>query len=714
MDKSHFLKFATGAAAAVLMAVGSAAASQEPAAITLDVTERPNIVLLMTDDQDVASMPVMRNVLAQPHGSWVNFSNAYVSSAICSPSRATLLTGQYASNHGVLGNNWGAEMDDSNTLPVWLDDAGYRTALVGKYIHSYDEVYDPGGNGLVAGWDYFLNIEESVDAHTAMAVDFINSAGDEPFFLWLAYRAPHMPAEPPERYATADVYVPADSPNFNEPDVSDKSAWLRAINPLRQSTIDDLRAERLNHQRELLALDDSFQTIIDTLVAGGHLDDTLIIFTSDNGFSWGSHRLYKKQCAFQECSAVPLTIRYPGATGNRVETRAVSNVDLAATIAEYAGVTPGLPQDGRSLIPLLAGPQAAWDEAVFLEKPHGSLQYDGLVTGGWKYLEYINTNETELYDLVNDPYELVNVSGRAAHTTREASMAAQLAAIRDGKPPPPPPTVTPTPTPTPTSPPPPPPAGEGTLLVSSSTAVMINGVRYADEDILAYDQTAGSWSLYFDGSDVGLRRADIDAFTLLDDGSLLVSVDRTTSVPGLGSVADADLIRFTPTSLGATTAGTFAWYMDGSDLGLSGSAADIDGVMMTAEGDLLISTVGNAKINGTAYRDEDVLRVRLSQTGTNSAGTVRLAWAAAGAGLGARSEDIDALALHPQTGDWLLSTVGVFAAGPLSGGAGDLFPCTPQGGALPLTCELGAALFWQAAAHGMGTENIDGLHLVAP
>ena len=385
-------------AAAVLAGVGLLVYLPARAA-----AERPNIVLIMSDDQDMDSMPVMRKLLANPEGSWVNFSNAFANTSICTPARATLLTGQYASTHGIVGNNWGADFDNSNTLAVWLDDAGYQTALIGKFIH-----YQPGemGDGRkeynVPGWDLYDISYLTVDEHTQQAVDYISDASS-PFFLWLAYRAPHKTADPPDRYEGIDVYIPPDRPNFNEKDMSDKPEHMRQKSLLSAEEIMGLRKERANSQRELLAVDDGIEAVVDTLKAKGELDNTLIIYVGDNGFSWGSHREYEKLCPYEECSRVPLYIRYPGQGASRIETRYVSMVDLAATIADYAGVRPDLPQDGRSILPLLDGTAPWWDDTVLLEKAFGRTGYAAARSPGWTYVEYA-TGEKELYDLAVDPF----------------------------------------------------------------------------------------------------------------------------------------------------------------------------------------------------------------------------------------------------------------------------------------------------------------------
>jgi arylsulfatase A-like enzyme len=393
---------------------------------------RTNIVLIMTDDQNVDSLPVMRKLMAFPEGSWVNFANAFVNNSFCCPSRATVLTGQYSHVTGVIDNESGQKLNDTNTLPVWLAKAGYQTVLIGKYLNNYP--WDKGEGYVPPGWTLFqVDSRGGVDRYTKRALDFINNS-KSPFFLYLAYRAPHYPARPLHRYAAADVYLPPDPPNFNEADVSDKPEWLRELDPLSQSAIDNWKAERVASQRALLGIDDGVQQIIDALKAKDQLDNTLIIFMSDNGFSWGSHRYIRKQCAYEECSKIPLLIRYPGLRGNRDEYRLVSNVDLAATIAEYAGIAPALPENGKSLIPVITNTASNWNEEILLERiGTGPFAFYGIRVPGWKYIEYFK-GDVELYDLNADPYELQNLANRPEYQSKQAELAHRLQLLKQGPP----------------------------------------------------------------------------------------------------------------------------------------------------------------------------------------------------------------------------------------------------------------------------------------
>lgn len=251
---------------------------------------RPNVVVVVSDDQSFDSLPVMRKLMALPEGSWVRFTTAFAEEALCCPTRATLLTGQYAFKHGIINNSVAEQFNDTNTLAVWLDAAGYRTALYGKYLNGYP--WTKGAGYVPPGWDAFKSPGSTIggtDAHTDLAVNFIDSS-QSPVFLYLAYRDPHRTAKVERRYRGASVYVPPIRANVNEADVSDKPAWIRSNPLLTQSQLGAERTEQTQAQRALLAVDDGVQRVVDALKAKGELDNTLLIFLSDNGYSWGSHR----------------------------------------------------------------------------------------------------------------------------------------------------------------------------------------------------------------------------------------------------------------------------------------------------------------------------------------------------------------------------------------------------------------------------------------
>ncbi|HEU5317588.1 MAG TPA: sulfatase-like hydrolase/transferase [Chloroflexota bacterium] len=399
-----------------------AAASVRRPAPAQALSAKPNIVLFITDDQDVASLPAMGRLSGYEEGSWIRLDNAFANHSLCCPSRVTLLTGLHSHVHGIVRNDLADTFDDSNTLAVWLKNGGYRTGLIGKYLNGFP--WQRGKTYVPPGWDYFTTYGNP-DLVTKLASDFVaQSTG--PFFLYVSYNGPHQPAQPLTRYQTSDVYVPPDSPNFNEADVSDKPGEVRNLPLLDQPTIDAWHAERIASQRELLGIDESMQNVIGALKAKGVLDNTIIFFTADHGFSWGSHRLIGKICPYEECSRVPFFVRYPGQAGSRVDRRLVSIVDLAPTIAQLAGVTPGVPLNGKSIVPVLTNAAAAWDDAVLLEVPE---RWFGIRTPGWKYIQY-NNGKQELYDLNADPAELTNLADAPPYLTRLSELAQRLQALK--------------------------------------------------------------------------------------------------------------------------------------------------------------------------------------------------------------------------------------------------------------------------------------------
>ena len=247
---------------------------------------------------------------------------------------------------------------------------------------------------------------------------------------------------------------------------------------------------------------------------------------------------------------------------------------------------------------------------------------------------------------------------------------------------------------------------EDVIYVSPSGKGTVGGVAYTTGDILRYD---GAWAMYFDGSDVGFNK--LNAFTLLPGGGLLLSPGGPTNVAGLGAVAAQDIVRFTPTSTGPTTAGSFQWYFDGSDVGLSTAAENIDALSIDG-GHLLISTTGNATVTGPTGKalraaDEDLLKFTFSSSGASTAGT----WAAHfdGSDVGLTREDVDGLWVDAANGDLYLSVLDAFnVGGGVSGDGGTIFVCDP--GTLGATTTCVYRLYWSATAAGL-PKGIDGLYI---
>jgi arylsulfatase A-like enzyme len=466
--------------------------------------ERPNIIFILTDDLDTS----------YPEGTWLDdfpglkaqladrgttFSNFFVSVSLCCPSRSSILRGQYAHNTQIFTNDGAGGgfqkahdlgLEDS-TMATWLQDAGYRTVLLGKYLNGY-----PGNLGktyVPPGWDewyggeagqynqfnYDLNENGTVvhygsapedylqDVLDAKAVDFIGraagSAYRQPFFMWMTTLSPHQPAAFAPRYADAfpDAQAPR-PPTFNEEDVSGHPQWVQNRPLLTDAQIDQLDTLYRKRLRSMLAVQDTVRDVITTLRRTGQLDNTYIFFSSDNGFHLGQHRLNAgKNTEFEEDLHVPLIVRGPGVPAGRVIDRLALNIDFAPTFAELARIPIPESVDGRSLMPLLRSRPPGredWRQAFLIE--HGFVAtgdagrtpaevadnheppdpfdleqailpqpFHGVHTQDLTYAEYLTTGEIELYDLNQDHYEHTSIAGRDPGL--DGLLAAWLEQLRD-------------------------------------------------------------------------------------------------------------------------------------------------------------------------------------------------------------------------------------------------------------------------------------------
>jgi len=433
-------------------------------------TNRPNILFILTDDLDAELgtanyMPHFQDLLV---GRGLTMEDFYVTSPVCCPSRASILRGQYLHNHGVLSNNapdGGFEKfyyleNESSTLGTWLQAAGYETVLFGKYLNGYPfrenrtyvpvgwtEWYSPAKGQPYVGFDYTLNENgvqvdyrdqkqgESLyltDVLSRKAVDFINRSAESsaPFFMYLSVFNPHQPAEPATRHAELfpDLTAPR-SPSFNEGDVSDKKLGDQFNPLLAEDQISDLDYLYRRRVQSMQAVDEMIVQLVDVLEETGQLENTYIIFTSDNGFHLGQHRLRAgKGTFYEEDIHIPFVIRGPGiAADTTLNGYLTGNVDIAPTIAELAGVIPPAYVDGRSLVEFFDGRPPSpeeWRSAYLLELygrgeeeegAEGSIPVVGrygLRTGDYLYIEYPDGG-VELYDMKADPYQLENIASTA-------------------------------------------------------------------------------------------------------------------------------------------------------------------------------------------------------------------------------------------------------------------------------------------------------------
>jgi arylsulfatase A-like enzyme len=429
-----------------------------------------NVVVIMTDDMSYADYAFMPRTRALFEAEGVTFNRAVTNNPLCCPSRATLLTGQRSLTHGVRTNRPAdgggyPRLDHTNTFANWALADGYNTIHVGKFLNGYGTAnYVSGVDNLVEvppGWSdwqtftstikpfqYKLNDNGRIvqygtqpehyytDVVAQRAVESIEESVDanRPFFLWASIHAPHGvppgPAVPAPRHAKAfdGVALPT-PPSFNEDDVSDKPAYIRNAAPLDRARIDDLGVRYENRLESLQAADELVETIHRTLDDAGVLDETLLIFTSDNGFLMGEHRLVGKQVPYEESIRVPLAIRGGPFTGGVALDSLVSNLDLAPTITAALGITPQRQMDGLDLAPVMSDPTVLDHRALIIESFDAPVPYKAVRTEHWVWIEY-DSGERELYDLVADPYQLASRHADPAYTEVRAQLENALAGLR--------------------------------------------------------------------------------------------------------------------------------------------------------------------------------------------------------------------------------------------------------------------------------------------
>jgi N-acetylglucosamine-6-sulfatase len=403
---------------------------------------QPNIVLVLTDDQRWDTLNVMPTVQTRLVSRGVTFTNGFVVNPVCCPSRASTLTGRYSHSTGVYNNGgpyggWGSfRTREASTIATWLHGGGYRTGFFGKYLNNY------GGRFVPPGWSrwvafsppnvanyygYRLNVDGTLVGHgtdpgdystdvlAEHASSFIRSAGPRPLFVLFAPFAPHGPPTPAPRHEGAFSGLPPwRPPSYNEPDVADKPAWVRSLAPLTSEDAVAVDAFRRGQLESLLAVDEAVDQLLEALAATGRLDETIFVFTSDNGYLWGEHRWRTKIVPYDESIRVPLVVRYDGvASPAATSSRVVANIDLAPTFAAAGGVAaPGA--EGRSFLSLLRNPNAPWRPDVLVENRKSGTapqvpSYCVIRNATYSYVQY-GTGEEEIYDVSADPGQLRNLA----------------------------------------------------------------------------------------------------------------------------------------------------------------------------------------------------------------------------------------------------------------------------------------------------------------
>lgn len=459
-----------------LILIGVTAAIKQPTA----AATRPNVLLIVTDDQidrpRTVTAQIMPNVYRELVQQGTRFTNAFVTNSWCCPSRASILSGQYSHTNGVwtVGGRYSLPAwrnHENSTLATWLHGAGYRTGLVGKYLNEYGAT--SGTTYIPPGWDDWraiMNLNYQVNSgyydydlnengqivhygsssadyatrvFTRKAREFITPRGDgKPWFLYLATTSPHGPSipDPLDSSAFPSFSVPK-GPNICEADVSDKPLFIRQQPSCSISAGTYSQLVRNQQARMLLSVDRGIGQIIADLEASGQLGNTLIIFVSDNGSLIRAHRVRGKELPYEESIRVPILARWD-ALGSAPSTLSqfTLNIDLAPTIVEAAGVSQHNPFDGRSLLPLLRGDTSGWRSDFLVEhlstgtNDQGGPSYCSVRNSRWKFVQYA-TGERELYDLTNDPYELVSRDGQAAYRTTEDALHDRMLQLCNPPPP---------------------------------------------------------------------------------------------------------------------------------------------------------------------------------------------------------------------------------------------------------------------------------------
>jgi N-acetylglucosamine-6-sulfatase len=381
--------------------------------VTRAASSKPNIIMFTTDDQTVRDLAVMPKTQALIGAQGASFTHAYASDPLCCPSRVTVQTGEFAHNTGVLGNTppqgGYQSFNDKNDLPVWLQSDGYRTIHIGKMPNGFGGADVGGPTYVPPGWGPFLGnnnpgsrgefygfigppssytgftLDEnghevnygpddySTTTYASLAVQRINNHlqnfPDSPLYMQVQFFAPHDPATPEPKYAGAFATTPLPiDPSFNEKNVKDKPGWIRAIRRFGPGLIAKIQTRYQLRLETLLSVDDAIEQIVGDLQSRGVLGNTYLIFTSDQGFMQGQHRLHQgKFVPYEPSVQVPLLIRGPGIPAASQPNALVWNGDITSTILAMAGARPGLPQDGESLLPFAQDPAKPSTRPILFE-----------------------------------------------------------------------------------------------------------------------------------------------------------------------------------------------------------------------------------------------------------------------------------------------------------------------------------------------------------
>jgi len=471
--------------------------------------QRPNILFIMPDDhayQAISAYGSNRNQtpnIDQIAAEGMRFDRCYVTNSICSPSRATILTGQYSHKNGVPDNY--TEFDGSQvTFPKLLQAAGYQTALIGKWhLHSEPTGFDHWdilpGHGKYYRPEFITSEGKTefpgyvTDITTDKAIDWLRKGRDreKPFLLMVHHKAPHARWDPAAEKLSLfeDVTIPEPATLFDdyktrgtaarharmrlthmnpESDLKlwgkegrtrtwlyghmtpeERSAWKQHVDPrlarFKQANPQGKEKTRWYYQlyikdylRCIASIDEGVGQLLAALEETGLADNTIVVYTSDQGFYLGEHGWFDKRFMYEESLRTPLVVRWPGVIeSGRVEERIVSNVDFAETFLDAACVDVPDEMQGRSFLPLLRGETSDdWRDSFYyqylagVERDHRVYKHEGVTTGSSKLISYYPLQEWELFDLENDPHEVNNVYGQPEFSDVQAKLTGELQRLR--------------------------------------------------------------------------------------------------------------------------------------------------------------------------------------------------------------------------------------------------------------------------------------------
>ena len=414
---------------------------------TVQPSKRPNVLFVLMDDMrwdlmGCAGHPIIKTpALDRLAREGARFTNAFVCLSLCSPSRASFLTGLYAQVHGVLGNRTALDFSRLTTFPQRFQRAGYRTAMFGKWHMGVDMDPKPGFDhwacfrGQGTYFDPSINVNGEVksfegftdDVTSGLAAEWMTGNDARPFLAVVGFKSCHSPFDPPPR--TATLYEGArfrHPPSFDRP-LPDQPQWIQKFDDTGHTPYSRIPADELmlRFARLVTAADENIGRMVSALERGGLLDNTLVIFSSDNGFLVHEHGLYDKRAMYEESIRVPLIMRHPGLVRRGVVEDIALNIDLAPTLYDVIGVEGAAETQGLSLVAALQKKRRQKRSIFFYqydrETPYSTPSLMGVRTQDWKLVRYTEPGQVhELYNLKNDPFEMRNqFETAAARKTRD-------------------------------------------------------------------------------------------------------------------------------------------------------------------------------------------------------------------------------------------------------------------------------------------------------